>query len=187
VHFLHFCSDDYEQHGNRIKCNPAIKTATDRSALLAALKDGRLDIIATDHAPHTAEEKASSDYLTAPAGLPLVQDALQAVLELYHDGVLSLPDIVTKTVHNVAQRFGVAERGYLREGYWADLVIVDTDKETEVRGENVLSKCGWSPFEGKTFRSRIVSPLVTGELSWHEGAIVEHNAAARLKFNAMGQ
>jgi dihydroorotase len=187
VHFLHFCSDDYEQHGNRIKCNPAIKTAADRSALLAALKDGRLDIIATDHAPHTAEEKASSDYLTAPAGLPLVQDALQAVLELYHDGVLSLPDIVTKTVHNVAQRFGVAERGYLREGYWADLVIVDTDKETEVRGENVLSKCGWSPFEGKTFRSRIVSTLVNGELSWHEGAIVEHNAAARLKFNAMGQ
>jgi len=182
VHFLHFCSDDYEQHGNRIKCNPAIKTAADRSALLEALKDGRLDIIATDHAPHTAEEKASSDYLTAPAGLPLVQDALLAVLELYHDGVLSLPDIVTKTAHNVAQRFGVAERGYLREGCWADLVIVDTENGTEVRGEDVLSKCGWSPFEGKTFRSRIVSTLVNGELSWHEGAIVEHNAAARLQF-----
>ena len=168
--------------GNLIKCNPAIKTADDRSALRAALKDGRLDIIATDHAPHTAEEKASSDYLTAPAGLPLVQDALLSVFELYHDGVLSLEDIVTKTAHNVATRFGVAERGYLREGYWADLVVIDTEAGTEVTGDHVLSKCGWSPFEGQTFRSRIKSTLVNGELAWHDGQIIEHNAAARLQF-----
>ena len=182
VHFLHFSSDDYPRFGNLIKCNPAIKSAADRDALLVALKDGRLDIIATDHAPHTAEEKASRDYLTAPAGLPLVQDALLSVLELYHDGVLSLEEIVTKTAHNVAQRFGVVERGFLREGYQADLVLVDTSDSTEITRDAVLSKCGWSPFEGRTFRSRIVSTIVNGELSWHEGKIIENNAAARLQF-----
>jgi dihydroorotase len=182
VHFLHFCSEDYPRLGNLIKCNPAIKSAADRDALLMALKDGRLDIIATDHAPHTAEEKASSDYLTAPAGLPLVQDAMLSVLELYHDGVLSLEEIVTRTAHNVANRFGVVERGFLREGYWADLVLIDTGGSTEVTRAGVLSKCGWSPFEGKTFRSRIVATIVNGELSWHNGEIIEHNAAARLQF-----
>jgi len=182
IHHLQLCSDDYETLGNLIKCNPAIKTAADRAALRKALKDGRLDIIATDHAPHTAEEKASTDYLKAPAGLPLVQDAMLSILELFHDGVLSLEEIVTKTAHNVAVRFGVKDRGYLREGYWADLVIVDTEKFTEVKKENVLSKCGWSPFEGKNFRSRIVTTLVNGALSWHDGAIVENRAAARLKF-----
>jgi dihydroorotase len=182
VHFLHFNSDDYARLGNRIKCNPAIKSAADQEALVQALKDGRLDIIATDHAPHTAEEKASKDYLTAPAGLPLVQDALLAVLELYHDDVLSLPEIALKTAHNVAIRFGVQERGFLREGYWADLVLVDTRDSTLVTQENVLSKCGWSPFENRTFRSRIVSTLVNGELAWQHNKIVEHPSAARLKF-----
>jgi dihydroorotase len=187
VHFLHFNSDDYARLGNRIKCNPAIKSPADQEALIKALKDGRLDIIATDHAPHTAEEKASKDYLTAPAGLPLVQDALLAVLELYHDDVLSLPQIALKTAHNVAIRFGVQERGFLREGYWADLVLVDSHDSTRVTQENVLSKCGWSPFEGATFRSRIVSTLVNGELAWHDNKIVEHNSAARLRFQSRGQ
>ena len=182
VHHLHFCSDDYPRLGNLIKCNPAIKTAADRSALRTALKDGRLDIIATDHAPHTAEEKASRDYLTAPAGLPLVQDALMSVFELYHDGLLSPEEIVTKTAHNVAKRFGVVDRGFLREGYWADLVIVDPEATTEVTRNGVLSKCGWSPFEGSTFRSRIVSTIINGELSWHGGNILENKAAARLQF-----
>jgi dihydroorotase len=182
VHFLHFNSDDYARLGNRIKCNPAIKSPADQLALLKALKDGRLDIIATDHAPHTAEEKASRDYLTAPAGLPLVQDALLATLELYHDEVLSLPEIVTKTTHNVAKRFGVVDRGFLREGYWADLVLVDTRQKTQVTPERVLSKCGWSPFEGVTFRSRIISTLVNGQLAWHNNKIIEHGSAARLKF-----
>ena len=181
VHFLQFSSDDYASLGNSIKCNPAIKTAKDRAALLKALKDGRLDIIATDHAPHTAEEKATDDYLKAPAGLPLVQDALLSVFELFHDHVLSLEEIVTKTAHNVAVRFGVKDRGYLREGYWADLVIVDTGKNTTVKSKNVLSKCGWSPFEGKTFRSRIATTLVNGAISWHDGQIVENHAAMRLK------
>jgi len=182
IHFLHFNSDDYGRHGNRIKCNPAIKSPADQQALLKALKDDRLDIIATDHAPHTTEEKASSDYLKAPAGLPLVQDALLAALELHHDGLLSISEIVTKTSHNVATRFGVAERGFLREGYRADLVLVDTRQETEVTQQRVLSKCGWSPFEGTTFRSRIISTLVNGQLAWHENKIIEHDAAERLKF-----
>jgi dihydroorotase len=180
VHHLHFCNEDYDRLGNRIKCNPAIKTAGDRAALRQALKDGRLDIIATDHAPHTAEEKASTDYLKAPAGLPLVQDAMLCVLELFHDGLLTLEEIVTKTAHNVAVRFGVRERGYLREGYWADLVIVDTGQTTQVSADRVLSKCGWSPFEGRTFRSRIMTTLVNGAVSWHNGAIVENRAARRL-------
>ncbi len=183
VHFLHFNSDDYARLGNRIKCNPAIKSPADQLALLKALKDDRLDIIATDHAPHTAEEKASSDYLTAPAGLPLVQDALLATLELHHDEVLSLPEIVRKTTHNVARRFGVVDRGFLREGYWADLVLVDTAQKTQVTPERVLSKCGWSPFEGVTFRSRIISTLVNGQLAWHNNKIIEHGVAARLAFN----
>jgi dihydroorotase len=182
VHFLHFNADDYPRLGNLIKCNPAIKTAADQAALVKALQDGRLDIIATDHAPHTSEEKASSDYLEAPSGLPLVQDALLLVLELYHDGVIRLEDIVRRTSHNVADRFGVVDRGYLREGYWADLVLVDTGSSTKATRERVLSKCGWSPFEGETFRSSIVSTLVNGQPVWQAGGLVESGAAARLQF-----
>jgi dihydroorotase len=182
VHFLHFDSDDYPRLGNRIKCNPAIKSAADRAGLLAALGDGRLDIIATDHAPHTREEKAVTDYLKAPAGLPLVQDALLSVLELYHDGVLSLENIVLKTTHNVAQRYGVVDRGYLREGCWADLVLVDTDSPTPVTRERVLSQCGWSPFEGETFRSSILATVVNGQIVYRDGTIIERNAAQRLQF-----
>jgi dihydroorotase len=182
VHFLHFDSDDYPERGNHIKCNPAIKTPADRRALIEALKAGRLDIIATDHAPHTLEEKNTSDYLKAPSGLPLVQDALLSVLELYHDGVIAIEDIVLRTAHNVADRFGVIDRGYLREGYWADLVLVDTDRKTPVTRDRVLSQCGWSPFEGETFRSRIVSTLVNGKVAWADDQIVESDAAMRLEF-----
>jgi dihydroorotase len=182
VHFLHFDSDDYPRLGNRIKCNPAIKTPADRAGLLTALQEGRLDIIATDHAPHTGEEKASSDYLKAPAGLPLVQDALLSVLELYHDGVLSLEDIVLKTAHNVADRYGVIDRGYLREGYWADLVLVSGDSPTPVTQKRVLSQCGWSPFEGEVFRSSILATLVNGQVVCRDGRIVERAAARRLEF-----
>jgi dihydroorotase len=182
VHFLHFSSDDYPRLGNRIKCNPAIKAPADKAALIKALKDGRLDIIATDHAPHTSEEKASSDYLKAPAGLPLVQDALLSVLELYHDGILGLEEIVTRTSHNVARRFAVIDRGYLREGYRADLVLIDTNRPTEVTAGRVLSKCGWSPFEGKTFRSSILGTWVNGEAVWQDGQIIEGESAQRLQF-----
>jgi dihydroorotase len=182
VHFLHFDSDDYERLGNRIKCNPAIKTPADRAGLLAALKEGRLDIIATDHAPHTRDEKASTDYLKAPSGLPLVQDALLSTLELYHDGVLTLEEIVLKTAHNVARRYGVVDRGYLREGCWADLVLVATDRSTSVTRERVLSQCGWSPFEGEVFRSAILATLVNGQVVFRDGQIIEHKAAQPLEF-----
>jgi dihydroorotase len=183
VHHLQFSSDDYPRLGNLIKCNPAIKSPADRAALREALKDGRLDIIATDHAPHTREEKSSSDYLQAPAGLPLVQDALLSVLELFHDGFLSLPEVVTKTAHNPARRFQLRDRGFLREGYHADLVMIDTQAPTEVREDTILSRCGWSPFLGKTFRSRIDATWVNGTLAWHQGKIIEHRAARRLEFD----
>ena len=182
VHFLHFDSNDYERLGNRIKCNPAIKTPADKAGLLAALQDGRLDIIATDHAPHTREEKAVSDYLQAPSGLPLVQDALLSTLELYHDEVITLEDIVLKTAHNVAQRYGVIDRGYLREGCWADLVLVDTDRPTPVTPGRVLSQCRWSPFEGEVFRSSIRTTLVNGQVVYRDGELVECDAAQRLEF-----
>jgi dihydroorotase len=182
VHHLHFSSDDYARLGNRIKCNPAIKTPADRNALVKALQAGRLDIIATDHAPHTREEKASSDYLKAPAGLPLVQDALLSVLEFYHDGILSLEEIVLRTAHNPATRFRVQGRGFLREGYWADLVVVDTARATAVTAERVLSKCGWSPYEGETFRSSIARTLVNGRTVWDGHDIIEADVAQRLAF-----
>jgi dihydroorotase len=183
AHHLYFSSDDYAERGNAIKCNPAIKSPADRAALRKALLDGRLDIIATDHAPHTAAEKASPDYLTAPAGLPLVQDALLALLDLFHDGVLGLTDIVTKTAHNPAIRFQVKDRGFLREGYYGDLVVLDLSGSTEVSSQRVLSRCGWSPFEGLNFRSRIARTYVNGQLAFDGQNVLEHNAAMRLEFD----
>ena len=185
VHHLHFSSEDYPRYGNLTKCNPAIKSPADRAALREALKDGRLDIIATDHAPHTREEKSVSDYLQAPSGLPLVQDALLSVLELFHDNFLTLPEIVTRTSHNPALRFRVRHRGFLREGYYADLVMLDTGASTEVRQDTILSRCGWSPFLGKTFRSRIDCTWVSGVPVWQNGKIVESHAARRLEFDRL--
>ncbi len=182
VHHLLFSDADYESMGNWLKCNPAVKTRADRDALRQALLDGRIDIIATDHAPHTREEKASPDYLTAPAGLPLVQEALPAALELYHDGLLDLPRVVALTAHHPARRFRVTDRGFLREGYFADLTIVDLAKTTEPTAQGVLSRCGWSPFEGRVLRSRVVTTFVNGVVAWHQGAIVEHRASQRLEF-----
>jgi len=182
AHHLYFSSDDYARLGNSIKCNPAIKSPADRDALRRALLEGRLDILATDHAPHTRAEKASPEYLTSPAGLPLVQDALLAVLELFHDGLLGLTDIVTKTAHNPAIRFDVKDRGFLREGYHADLVVLDLSGTTEVNDQRVLSRCGWSPFDGVKFRSRIAATFVNGHLAFDGQQVLEHGAAMRLEF-----
>jgi dihydroorotase len=182
VHFLHFDDSKYEQYGNLIKCNPAIKSAADQAALFAAISDGRLDIIATDHAPHTLAEKSSDDYLAAPSGLPLVQDVLVAALETVHDGKLDLHTVVRGVTHNPATRFGVLERGFLREGYHADLVLVDMHGTTEVTREKVLSRCGWSPFEGRRFRSRIDAVWVNGALAFDGERVIEHGAAERLQF-----
>ncbi|HKJ16448.1 MAG TPA: dihydroorotase [Xanthomonadales bacterium] len=185
VHFLHFNSDDYPRMGNRIKCNPSIKSPRDQAALIEALQQGKIDVLATDHAPHTAEEKAQTNYLKAPAGLPLVQDAMLCILEHFHNGNFSLQDIVRLTSHNVARRFGVIDRGFIREGYWADLVLVDTTTPTLVRPENILYKCGWSPFEGHQFSSRIASTWVNGELAWDGSEVLDHNASMRLEFRAV--
>ena len=183
VHFLHFDDSQYEQYGNLIKCNPAIKGAEDRAALIEAISDGRLDIIATDHAPHTSDEKASDDYLSAPSGLPLVQEVLVAALELVHEDKLDLHTVVRGITHNPARRFNVVERGFIREGYHADLVMVDMDGTTDVTRERVLSRCGWSPFEGRRFRSSIDAVWVNGALAFDGKQVIEHGAAQRLQFN----
>jgi len=183
VHFLYFDDSQYGQYGNLIKCNPAIKTAADQKALLTAITDGRLDIIATDHAPHTLEEKAEESYLTAPSGLPLVQDVLVAALELVHDGKLDLHTVVRGITHNPAKRFSVVDRGYIREGYHADLVLVDMNGSTDVSRDKVLSRCGWSPFEGRRFHSRIDAVWVNGTLAFDGRQVIEHGAAERLQFN----
>ncbi len=182
VHFLHFDDSDYDRLGSRIKCNPAIKTRHDREALLQAILDGQVDIIATDHAPHLLAEK-SGNYFQAPSGLPLVQRALQVVLEHVHDGRFDLTLVVEKTAHAPARRFQVRERGYLREGYWADLVLVDMEQGEIDRDDKALYKCGWTPFDGYAFRSRIVGTWVNGHLGWWEGALRQMPVGMRLEFD----
>ena len=180
IHFLRFDRGDYARLGNLIKCNPAIKDAPDRQALIAALVDDVVDVLATDHAPHTLEEK-QKPFLQAPSGLPLVQYALLAAIELVHEGRMDIARVVDKTAHAPAQLFDVAGRGFLREGYWADLVLVD-DAPLTVRREDVLSRCGWSPFEGSTFRSRIGATWVNGRLVWNGRELVGTPGGQRLEF-----
>ena len=182
VHFLHFCDADYERLGHLIKCNPAIKTADDRERITAAVADSRIDVLATDHAPHLLEEKRNP-YTSAPSGLPLVQFALQCALERVFDGKLTLERMVEAVSHAPATLFGVRERGYLREGHAADLVLVDPRKPHTVTREEVLSKCAWSPFEGTTFRSSIVATFVNGRLGWHAGRIDDGVRGQRLAFD----
>ncbi len=181
IHFLRFDSSDYARLGNFIKCNPAIKNASDREALTRALAEDVIDVLATDHAPHLLEEK-QNPYLRAPSGLPLVQFALNAALECVHEGKLTTAQVVQKFAHASAQLFDVKERGYLREGYWADLVLIE-DTPFTVRREDVLSKCGWSPFEGTTFHSRIASTWVNGHLVWDGRALVGPVCGMRLEFD----
>ena len=181
IHFLRFAREDYERLGHQIKCNPAIKEATDRDALRRALADDVIDVLATDHAPHTLQEK-DSPYVRAPSGLPLVQFALNAALECVHEGHFDTATVVQKFAHAPAQLFDVAGRGFLREGYWADLVLVEDAPFTVERGQ-VLSRCGWSPFEGTTFRSRIASTWVNGELAWDGQQLVGEPHGRRMEFS----
>ncbi|MFC4822213.1 dihydroorotase [Dokdonella ginsengisoli] len=181
VHFLHFSDADYARLGHRIKCNPAIKTAADREAITRALAEGRIDVLATDHAPHLAAEKAEP-YVRAPSGLPLVQYALQCALERVFDGHLTLERAVEAVTHAPATLFDVRERGYLREGYHADLVLVDPRKPHTVTADEVLSKCGWSPFEGYTFRSSIAATFVNGQPVWLDGRLDDAVRGQRLEF-----
>ena len=180
IHFLRFDRSDYARLGHQIKCNPAIKDASDREALLRALAEDVIDVLATDHAPHTWEEK-QAPYTRAPSGLPLVQYALVAALECVHEGRFDTARVVQKFAHAPAQLFDVKGRGFLREGYWADLVLVE-DTPFTVKREDVLSKCAWSPFEGTTFRSRIASTWVNGALAWDGSRIVGEAAGRRLEF-----
>ncbi len=181
VHHLWFDESRYEELGAKIKCNPAIKRAEDRRALIAALNDGRIDIVATDHAPHTAEEKRGT-YFKAPAGLPLVQHALQTLFDLVADGQISLELLVDRACHASADIFGVTDRGYVREGWFADLVIVDPTRPYRVSPDNVLYKCGWSPFEGHEFSATIDTTIVNGQVAWQDGRLTGAIPGQRLAF-----
>lgn len=181
VHHLRFSEADYETLGSLIKCNPAIKKESDRLALLNAVKNDVIDVIATDHAPHTWDEKQAS-YFNAPSGLPLVQHALQGALECVHEGILSIEQVVQKVAHAPAKRFSVKERGFIREGYWADLVWVDTRQSEKVERETLLYHCGWSPFEGKTLHSRIISTWVNGQRVWNDGMVQARAIGVPLEF-----
>lgn len=182
VHHLFFNREDYQNLGSQIKCNPAIKEESDQLALIQAVKDGIIDIIATDHAPHTWEEKQGT-YFNAPSGLPLVQHALQTALEFYHRGIFDLPLVVQKTAHAPAIRYQIKDRGFIREGYHADLVLVDMNKPEKVTKENIFYKCAWSPFENHTFGSSILMTILNGEVAYEMGKHTETRFAQRLDFN----
>lgn len=181
IHHLWFTNDDYATKGNFIKWNPAVKTAADRDALWKALLDGRIDVIATDHAPHTLEEKKQS-YLKAPSGGPLVQHALVAMFEAHHQGKISVEKIVEKMCHNPAKIFQIEKRGFVKVGYHADLVLVNPGSPLGVKKDNILSKCGWSPFEGFVFKSRITHTFVNGKLVYENLKVKEIKAGKRLLF-----
>jgi dihydroorotase len=181
IHHLWFSDEDYKTKGNFIKWNPAIKSVDDRKALWEALIDGRIDVVATDHAPHTLEEKKQS-YLKAPSGGPLVQHAVVAMFEAFHQGKISIEKIVEKMCHNPAKIFKIEKRGFIKVGYYADLVIVNSGLPWSVKKENILSKCGWSPFEGFTFKSRITHTLVNGELVYAAFKVKNIRAGKRLLF-----
>lgn len=182
IHHLYFNDQDYERLGMLIKWNPAIKTATDQRAVFNALLDDRIDVIATDHAPHTWEEK-QNNYFAAPSGGPLIQHSLVAMLEFAAAGSVTLPWIATKMAHNPATMFQIDRRGYIREGYYADLVLVDLKSPWTVAKDNILAKCGWSPFEGKTFQSKVTHTFISGNLAYENGAIVEAGPGMRLAFD----
>ncbi len=182
LHHLWFDDSQYDKKGSFIKWNPAVKTAADRDGLWKALLDDRLDVLATDHAPHTLEEK-KNPYLNAPSGGPLVQHFLPAMMEKVHDGTITIEKMVEKMCHNPAILFRVEERGFIREGYHADLVLVEPNRPWSVSRDNVLSKCGWSPFEGTLFKSKITHTFVGGHLAYNDGRFDESKLGERLLFN----
>ncbi|MDX2190628.1 MAG: dihydroorotase [Bacteroidota bacterium] len=181
VHHLWFTADDYANKGNFIKWNPAIKDKRHQPKLFEAMLDNRLDIIATDHAPHTLEEKQQS-YLKAPSGGPLIQHSLNVMLEFYHQGKITLEKIVDKMSHKPAELFQIEKRGFIREGYYADLVLVDLQKPWKVSKENILYKCGWSPLEGQNFKGKVTHTFVSGHLAYQEGQFDEQVKGKRLAF-----
>ena len=183
VHHLFFSEADYETRGNFIKCNPSVKSEQDRLALIDAVQKNKIDIIATDHAPHTLEEK-QQPYLQAPSGLPLNQHSLLVLLDFYNKGIFTLEQIVQKTSHNIAERFQIKDRGYIREGSFADLAIVDLSANTLVTNENILYHCGWSPFIDYTFPAAVVHTIINGEIVFEDGVLKEQlPIGSRIEFN----
>ena len=182
INHLWFSDADYDKLGAQIKWNPAVKTENDKNGLLAALLNNKIDIIATDHAPHTQKEK-SGTYFKSMSGGPLVQHALPAMLNLFHEGKISLEKIVEKMSHNVAEIYRIKERGYIREGYYADLVMIDLNNIWMVSPKNILYKCQWSPFENQLFKSKIVKTFVNGTLVYDNGVFNESKSGSRLKFS----
>ncbi|MGH1387605.1 dihydroorotase [Kordia sp.] len=182
IHHLWFSDENYKEKGTHIKWNPAVKTASDRDQLWEALLDDRIDVIATDHAPHTLEEK-NNPYTKAPSGGPLVQHALNAMIQMHKQGKISLEKIVQKMCHNPARLFQVKDRGFIKEGYYADLVVVDLEKSYTVTRDNVLYKCGWSPFEGVTLDSTVTHTFLNGNLAYREGTFSEKRHGKQLEFN----
>ena len=182
VHHLWFTSEDYASKGTKIKWNPAVKTKKDREGLWKALNEGRIDVIATDHAPHTLEEK-NNVYTKAPSGGPLVQHALEALFEMHRKGYITVEKLVEKVAHNPAILFEIKDRGYIREGYKADLVLINPNAPWTVTKENIAYKCGWSPFEGTTFRARVTHTFVNGHLAYENGKIAKTTKGERLTFN----
>ncbi|HPR73917.1 MAG TPA: dihydroorotase [Bacteroidales bacterium] len=182
INHLWFDDSDYDKLGSVIKCNPAVKTCFDREALRQGINNNLLDTIATDHAPHTTEEKANP-YLKSPSGVPMIQHSLPAMLELWHNNVFSIEKIIEKMCHNPALIFNIKSRGFIREGYKADLCLVDPDKPWEVTKQNILYKCRWSPFEGKTFKSKIIMTIVNGTIVYNEGSFNEDYRGERLTFD----
>ena len=182
IHHLWFTDAQYADKGTFIKWNPAVKGESDREAIRAAVNSGKIDVIATDHAPHTLEEKNNS-YFSAPSGGPLVQHAMPALFQLMHEGVFSMETIVEKTSHALAECFQINKRGYLREGYFADIAIINPDADYLVEKSNILYKCGWSPFEGQKFKYSVDSTFVSGHLAWHAGKLNKKEMGKRITFN----
>ena len=182
MHHLWFDAEDYRRWGTKIKCNPAIKADPNKQQILQALLDDRIDVVATDHAPHTIAEKGQP-YWQAPAGLPLVQHSLKVMLEFVRQDKIPLERVVEKTSHAVADCFEIKERGYIREGYYADLVLVDLNQTTTVRPDTLYAKGGWSPFEGTTFHSRVTHTFVSGHLAYAQGVFDESVRGKRLVFS----
>lgn len=185
VHYLFFDENDYTDLGTLIKCNPSIKGVADKLKLLKSVNNGRIDIISSDHAPHLIEEK-NNKYLKSPSGIPLIQHTLVAMLEFYHKGMMSIEKIVEKMCHNPAICYNIEQRGFIRKGYKADLTIVDLDSPWCVDKSNIYYKCNWSPFEGFTFKSKIISTFVNGFLVFDNGSFNETRKGERIRFKRIG-
>ncbi len=182
-HYLTFCDKDYEEKSYAIKCNPAIKMASDRDILRKAIVDGHIDTIGTDHAPHLWHEKFTDDYFTAKSGFPSIQNSLDVMLNLYHQGVISLEQIVKLMCHNPAELYQVKGRGFIREGYYADLVLVDLNQEKIIKNDDMLYKCGWTPYDGMNVKSRVTHTFVNGKLVYHDGIVEENIIGKPLEFD----